>query len=331
MSYFFGVDLRPRRAESVTEVKNGVNLLNLLRLLHGSFLVTFAIGNSIDTYLHFDPKPSASDFVEVIYFVNTVCILIEAQRTLWSHQVTLRNFFHDNVEHFDSFRFVALLVLNTVYSCMDVKVVILKRSLIGIVSASSAMIAWQFQTLFVIYQMQSAKILCAKLQCLDLSVIYSWRNANLNRKALIRDDTADLNGIFGTISFFMYLKVFSLLYNVLILLITSNESLAWAVVDTLVPSLQLLTLYETARLSTRMTETCHSTAAGFVESEHYDSRKYRILRHDPYRDDFTILGMFPIHKGTFLEYLGTVATFIAVLAQFDYKLMRLLTKSQESN
>lgn len=338
---YFLMDLHPRAV-----------VLLLIRLFGITMLILSCIGKAIRTYHAFPNHASTNDIFQVLYVVVSYAMFSEAVRIFWLRQELLKKLLHANyfnVRYVDVRRFSVWIFCWLFWVYLDIESAIGNKDSRTLPQVSPPVLltgtlkvfdkignwcnlyVWQLQYNVFLLFLLGPSIVYGQLVDLEACIRSIQLSNIISMKNNIRDTTSCFNRAFNTLLLIMYIKIFSLVYRALIIILQFRSSSRTARMMLITPCLQISIVYDMACVGTKIIRCCHSTAQNILlERKNLSYDELWILSRLVYfnrdQDALSILGSFINQKRTLVTYFGTIIKFISVVLQFDYRLMAMFDR-----
>lgn len=165
--------------------------------------------------------------------------------------------------------------------------------------------------------------------------------------------TLSMNAVFGRLMMFVYLKIITVTYRALVIVLSGDFSRSAEVARVLTPFIEIAVLYDMSSIGSDIIVACTSTVAD-IRRRYWHQRMKTLfpeefgveggpkagtevfssglshevvqaltnhLGYDENQDALLISDCFPHRKPTFHSYIGAIVTCIVILLQFDYRIM----------
>lgn len=287
-------------------------------------------------------NPSTSDIMNVVLGVLSFALVSFGVFCLWKNQAFLQRIFSqtpENVSAADGSMLIAWFICWIWWVSADIydykKHTFLTEPPIVAVFEVAAMVTSrhlvQVQYISSIIYLQAEVVVEARLKLLNARIFMWTEQQIVSHKTTVRYLIAELNRTFSTLLAIMYSKIFSLLYVRSILFIRQpllKPEHAFLIVG---PVLYVANMYVMSCRASHIADICEQTEFRLrtkrltsLSSFIARVRVERVLIATRTQDSLVICDCFIHSKATFLAYLGLLVTCVAILIQFDYRVMAML-------
>lgn len=333
--------LPPRQATAVRKWAQ-----RIIRSFTRITVTMYVIGYGVRRWLRFPSLASASDLFSVVFSVCGMCLLGGGWRALCKNEAGLQSMFgkRKNLRYFDWAKYAAWQlcwfwwVADDIFSVLSHKY----SKNMGLISLleNIGMLAMvhviEIQYLILMLCLQGQIIVLRRLRTLDSQLIIWQPQQIIADKMEIREMISNLNKTFAGVIATLYGKMFYSLYMSYIC-ISQYGSFEWThLFDVVGPTLHVAFLFDMACHGSFIINQCHLTS---FKLSSFDfgrvTRKevkqvQKIMAFNPLLDTLTIWDCCTHSKAAFTSYLGTVITCVAILLQFDYRVMARLDQDKRT-
>lgn len=343
-----GVDLKSSSGffrEIIVEGRFRSALILISRSITLFSIVLYLIGKSIRISQDFQSSPDINKMFFIWYVIIAGLLFMEIARSQWNGGAMFRRILLNprNEVCLDCRRVLAWVFCLSVWTTVDLYLVFSNQQTRGlsqetndeqitdfrrnlrIISERCEVFLFQAQHNCYLFFLIVPKIIQCRLEKLRDSIADSSLDGIRESKEDIRSTTKAFNALFSRIGSFLYVKVVAVGYRIIILLTTQNHPIRR--IQILNSCLQFVILYDIASVGTEIITLCRSLPAVFTVRQRSKlpfSALYigsTELSYDMTRDAVLLSNCFTNEKAMLLSYTCTVITSIAILLQFDYKIM----------
>lgn len=335
-----------------------VHLAKIIRYINIIPLILFAMDRVRKIYSTFPVDASFVDIISALHHVLAISILFVARMSIHNKQKVLMRLlppmYRTDTDHRLYMRlFLIIFILNMPYFITDCKFFVEAfqsgKSLFATIGSGCAVYTWQVQMAAWTVYLQSAARICEKLRTIDeitaSGALRKRIDFIVNLKAEVRWDISSLNSRFGTFVFMLYLKIFTLItYNInKIVTHDGNNRLSMSlyiigsIMQGMVTFLACHIGSELIALASRTHRRLFDDALQIQSSlmpNAWDRTRTNmsdlrdILAYREEWDSLRISDCFVNRKSTMFTYIGTLVSSIAIILQFDYRILYVLDKSR---
>lgn len=312
----------------------------ILRLLISMQLLISAFENIISQYSRSSRHTSSTDVLLIAFSLIYPVVQLQCSRCLWIHDKFLRDFIGNPLHppHLDSLRTICYIMCWAWFTALDITCGILDvsgaqrngqwgaKSMLKLLGLHGR----QCQYLVFILYSEYQAALRGRLARLQTSLNVAERAEILKEKYVVRNMTATVNKIFSTTFALLHVKVFIHLYLYLSECFLDSEQKRGPWILHLGSFFQFMILYDLASNGSRIINSCRETAFRFlVRTPQVETNKnvlswsnvHQIISYDEMQDSLTVLHCSTFSKKSLFSHMVVVNTCIAVLLQFDYRIL----------
>lgn len=352
--FLVNISIKQRNDMTRSIVRKLINVISYIPLM------LFFINRCTNVYKTFPHDASCVDIISAIHHFLSMCILFMAKVNLCSRQRALRRLLpriswkmSPSVEHLVPHLkiFLFMLGLNSPYFITDCKYLINdltnKASLLVVFGSACAIYTWLLQIAAATIYVQTAKHICDKLRTIDAIIAAGglWRKQQdhvIVLKAQVRHDIAALNGRFGMFVMLLYLKIFTLVtYNINKIVTLGDRHWLSASLYVTGSCLQVFVTFTACQMGSELIDLASRThrrlfddvlcfdygsTGGWSRANIVELREILAFREE--WDSLRISDCFVNRKSTMFTYVGTLVSSIAIILQFDYRILHVLDRSR---
>lgn len=305
-------------------------------------LASYGVRCILRSWFWLPDKASTSDLIQIVHYVNSFALLAVGLRALWRNETFLQRLFRQNAnrQQMDTTGLVAcfacwlwwlkddLRSLSDEVRCRDPFIVN------WLIAASGWTSRHLFQIVYISFMLylQCQAIILNRLRLLDHNLAVLSERQILNDKQDIRDLVSGLNRTFSGVLALMYARIFLILYTRSIMIARSADFRVDDVFSIVSPTLTATLLFFMSCQGASIVDQCERTdfclrtkrLTRLTERE----QKYvkNVVLFTRLQDSLTIWNCFPHSKTTFVSFLVSLLTCVAILVQFDYRVMAKLDR-----
>lgn len=334
-----------------------------LRVVFVIVFVLATFGTFCDTYTSFPDNPGICDMFATLYSMLYWAIWVETLRTTWwNDEAIKKTFINSNTAQYFSIKRIFMAAIHypyimyllgriSIYTTVHIESLAARNATILTSSPIwpainnvmyvyewNSLISYHFLHFIVIVYLQGLVNIRTRLAELRADLETSPAGDLRKRKAQIRQMIATANKIFSQLLFVMYAKIFAITYQTVVAQISNDNGIHSRRYRILASLSQIAVVYDTAALGSEIITSSRLTASAlpylrkslFMQDSNGGNSIEELWRfsaemaYDDVRDALTISDCFISHKGTLASFTGLAVTCMAILLQFDYKIMQHL-------